>query len=97
MFGIQKGCNNESLNELMQRHEGLVHLVIQRQALLTLPYEEGLQAGCWGLWRAILGYDPGRRHLCNLCLQSNYEVGLGGCTGRTAPKTARSASRSNTV
>jgi DNA-directed RNA polymerase specialized sigma subunit len=62
MLGIQKaqGGNTESLNELMQRHEGLVHLVVQRQALLTLPYEEALQAGRWGLWRAILGYDPGR-------------------------------------
>jgi hypothetical protein len=55
----QAGCS-ESLNELMQRHEGLVHLVVQRQWLLTLPYEEALQAGRRGLWRAILGYDPGR-------------------------------------
>lgn len=49
-----------SLNELMQRHEGLVHLVIQRQWLLTLPYEEALHSGRRGLWQAILGYDPGR-------------------------------------
>ena len=50
----------ESLNELMERHEGLVHRVVQRQWLLTLPYEEALQAGRQGLWRSILGYDSGR-------------------------------------
>jgi len=55
----QGGCC-ESLNELIQRHEGLVHLIVQRQWLLTLPYEDALQAGRRGLWRAILGYDPGR-------------------------------------
>jgi RNA polymerase sigma factor (sigma-70 family) len=55
----QAGCA-ASLNELIQRHEGLVHCVVQRQWLLTLPYEEALQAGRRGLWRAILGYDPGR-------------------------------------
>ncbi len=55
----QVGCT-ESLNELMERHEGLVRWVVQRQWLLTLPYEDALQAGRRGLWRAILGYDPGR-------------------------------------
>ena len=55
----QGGCA-ESLNELMQRHEKLVHFVVQRQWLLTLPYEEAVQAGRRGLWRAILGYDVGR-------------------------------------
>jgi len=55
----QAGCA-ASLNELMQRHERLVHFVVQRQWLLTLPYEEAVQAGRHGLWRAILGYDPGR-------------------------------------
>lgn len=55
----QGGCS-ASLNELMQRHERLVHFVVQRQRLLTLPYEEAVQAGRRGLWRAILGYDGGR-------------------------------------
>ena len=55
----QGGCA-ASLNELMQRHEKLVHFVVQRQWLHTLPYEEAVQAGRRGLWRAILGYDPGR-------------------------------------
>ncbi len=55
----QGGCS-ESLNELMGRHEGLVQLIVQRQWLLSLSYEEALQAGRQGLWRAILGYDPRR-------------------------------------
>ena len=55
----QAGCA-ASLNELIQRHERLVHFVVQRQWLLTLSYEEAIQAGRRGLWRAILGYDPGR-------------------------------------
>jgi RNA polymerase sigma factor (sigma-70 family) len=53
----QAGCS-ESLDELMERHEGLVYWVVHRQWLLTLPYEDALQAGRRGLWRAILGYDP---------------------------------------
>jgi RNA polymerase sporulation-specific sigma factor len=55
----QAGCA-ESLNALMEQHEGLVHLVVRRQWLLTLEYEEALQAGRRGLWRAVLGYDPER-------------------------------------
>ena len=55
----QGGCA-ASLNELMQQHERLVHFVVQRQWLLSLPYEEAVQAGRHGLWRAILGYDAGR-------------------------------------
>lgn len=53
----QAGCT-KSLNEEIKRHERLVQLVVQRQWLFTLPYEEALQAGRWGLWRAIMGYDP---------------------------------------
>lgn len=54
----QAGCW-ESLNQLMSRHEKLVHWVAQRQWLCSLPYEEAVQAGRRGLWRAILGYDAG--------------------------------------
>ncbi len=53
----QAGCA-ESLNELMEQNEGLVHMVVRRQWLLTLEFEEALQAGRGGLWQAILGYDP---------------------------------------
>ncbi len=55
----QAGCR-DSLNELMGRHDGLVHAVVRRQVLGDLPYAEAVQAGRIGLWRAILGYDPGR-------------------------------------
>jgi len=57
----QAGCQ-ESLNLLLLRHEGLVHLVVQRQWLCTLPYDQAIQAGRHGLWRAILGFDPERKN-----------------------------------
>jgi RNA polymerase sigma factor (sigma-70 family) len=44
----------------MEAHDGLVHAVVRKQVLGDLPYEEAMQAGRIGLWRAILGYDPGR-------------------------------------
>ena len=49
-----------SLNHLMAAHDRLVHAVIRRQVLGTLPFAEALQAGRIGLWRAIQGYDPER-------------------------------------
>ncbi len=55
----QAGCR-QSVNELMSRHDGLVHAVVRQQYLGDLPYEEALQAGRTGLWRAIKGYDHQR-------------------------------------
>ena len=55
----QAGCHL-SLNHLMHRHDGLVQAVVRRQYLGSLPFDEALQAGRIGLWRAILGYDPHR-------------------------------------
>ena len=55
----QAGCA-ESLNQLMARHDGLVQAVARQQVLGELPFEEALQAGRIGLWRAILGFDPER-------------------------------------
>ena len=55
----QAGCR-DCLNELMKRHDGLVHAVVRKQVLGDLPYDEAIQAGRIGLWRAILGYDPDR-------------------------------------
>lgn len=55
----QGGCGH-SLDELMVRHEGLVQAAVRRQVLGELPFEEALQAGRMGLWRAILGYDVKR-------------------------------------
>jgi RNA polymerase primary sigma factor/RNA polymerase sigma factor len=44
----------------MTRHDGLIHAVVRQQYLGDLPYEEALQAGRTGLWRAIKGYDHQR-------------------------------------
>jgi RNA polymerase sigma factor (sigma-70 family) len=55
----QAGCT-ESLNQLMANHDGLVQAVVRQQVLGELPFEEALQVGRIGLWRAILGFDPER-------------------------------------
>jgi RNA polymerase sigma factor (sigma-70 family) len=52
--------SQESLNLLLLRHEQLVHWVVQRQWLCTLPYVAAVQEGRRGLWHAILGFDPER-------------------------------------
>jgi len=49
-----------SLEEAMARHEGLVHAFVRRQGGGAIPYDEALQAGRIGLWRALKGYDPTR-------------------------------------
>lgn len=51
-----------SVDEAMRRHDRLVHAFIQRQGGGAISYQEALQAGRIGLWRAILGYDPARGH-----------------------------------
>jgi len=43
----------ESLDRLLRQ-------IVAHQQLCGLPFEEALQAGRIGLWRAILGYDPQR-------------------------------------
>ena len=48
------------VRQAMEQHDGLVHAFIQRQGGGDLSYEEALQAGRIGLWRAIQGYDPQR-------------------------------------
>jgi RNA polymerase sigma factor (sigma-70 family) len=42
------------------RHEPLVVYAVNRQNLGDLPFDEAVQAGWIGLWRAILRYDPDR-------------------------------------
>jgi RNA polymerase primary sigma factor/RNA polymerase sigma factor len=44
----------------MEQHDGLVHAYIRRHGGGDISYEEALQAGRVGLWRAIQGYDPRR-------------------------------------
>ena len=60
---VQHQFTAEQASHIAQKlccHEGLVHAVIRREGSGVLTYEEALQAGRIGLWRAILGYDPGR-------------------------------------
>jgi RNA polymerase sigma factor (sigma-70 family) len=53
-------CSTNSLGRHLAEHEALVHWVVHRQWLGPLPYQEAVQAGRIGLWRAVKGYDPGR-------------------------------------
>ncbi len=46
--------------EQLAEHEGLVRWVVSRQRLRGLSFEDAVQAGRIGLWRAIQGYDPQR-------------------------------------
>jgi RNA polymerase sigma factor (sigma-70 family) len=50
----------QAVERAMEQHDGLVHAFIQRQGGGDISYEEALQAGRIGLWRAIEGYDPTR-------------------------------------
>jgi RNA polymerase sigma factor (sigma-70 family) len=58
-YQAQAGCR-DSLNQLMAQHEGLVQVVVRQQVLGDLTFNEALQAGRMGLWRAILGFEPSR-------------------------------------
>jgi RNA polymerase sigma factor (sigma-70 family) len=62
LFHQAQTGGRESLNALMEQHDGLVHAVVRRQVLGDLPYAEALQAGRIGLWRAILRFEPDRGH-----------------------------------
>jgi len=55
----QAGCR-ESVNRLMEQHERLVRYAVKRQLLFDFRFEEAVQAGRYGLWRAILRYAPQR-------------------------------------
>lgn len=55
----QSGCQ-VCQDGLMRRHEGLVHVVLRRQARGDVGYEDLLQEGRIGLWQAVLHFDPHR-------------------------------------
>jgi RNA polymerase sigma factor (sigma-70 family) len=60
IFGCaQSGCQ-ECQEALLRRHEGLVHVVLRRQARGGEAYEDLLQEGRIALWRAVLRFDPQR-------------------------------------
>jgi RNA polymerase sigma factor (sigma-70 family) len=45
---------------LVRQNEPLVHWVLQRSSSAPLSYDEALQSGRIGLWRALLRFDPER-------------------------------------
>lgn len=49
-----------ALDRHLEQHENLVHWVVHRQWLGSLPYQEAVQAGRIGLWHALQRYDPER-------------------------------------
>jgi RNA polymerase sigma factor (sigma-70 family) len=55
----QAGCR-ACLEVLLERHQGLVNVILRRQWGADLAYADLLQEGTIGLWRAILRYDPKR-------------------------------------
>ena len=57
LFQQAQAGDARSLEQLMARHEGLVHVVARRQWRGPLSYEETVQEGRIGLWRAIVGYE----------------------------------------
>jgi RNA polymerase sigma factor (sigma-70 family) len=82
--------HTDDIEQKLWQHDGLVHAVIRRQGSGVLTYEEALQAGRIGLWRALLGYDPGRgtafstyawvairRHIRRAAAQASGEVAGG--------------------
>jgi DNA-directed RNA polymerase specialized sigma subunit len=60
LFSAAQAGDRESVAELMRRHEGLVHQVVQRQWSGGWRYAEVVHEGRIGLWQAILKYDPQR-------------------------------------
>lgn len=57
LFRQAQAGDGESLAQLMHRHDGLVHHIIRRQSGGPMSYDEVLQEGRIGLWRAILSFD----------------------------------------
>jgi RNA polymerase sporulation-specific sigma factor len=56
----RKPLTAQAVQEAMEQNDGLVHAFIQRQGGGDISYDEALQAGRVGLWRAIQRYDPMR-------------------------------------
>jgi RNA polymerase sigma factor (sigma-70 family) len=56
----RKALTEQAVQEAMEQHEGLIHAFIRRQGGGDIPYEEALQAGRIGLWRALRGYKAER-------------------------------------
>ena len=55
----QSGCPI-CLDALVRRHEGLVHVVLQRQGRGGVAYDDLVQEGRFAVWQAALHFDPQR-------------------------------------
>lgn len=55
----QAGCPN-CMEYLLRENVGLVHACIHYAEIGGVPYEDAVQEGWIGLWRAIVHYDPWR-------------------------------------
>jgi RNA polymerase sigma factor (sigma-70 family) len=55
----QAGCQG-CLEALLRQHEGLVHVVLRRQARGGVAYDDLLQEGRIALWQAVLHFDAQR-------------------------------------
>jgi RNA polymerase sigma factor (sigma-70 family) len=55
----QAGCQ-ACLDALMRQHQGLIHVVLRRQARGGVSYDDLLQEGRIALWQAILHFEPHR-------------------------------------
>jgi RNA polymerase sigma factor (sigma-70 family) len=84
----RKTLTAQAVEKGMEQHDGLVHAFIRRQGGGAIPYDEALQAGRIGLWRALEGYDPTRgntfstyawvaimRHIHRAAQELNRELG----------------------
>ena len=60
VFACAQSRCRECQDALVRQHEGLVHVVLRRQSRGDVPYEDLLQAGRIGLWRAVLHFDADR-------------------------------------
>jgi RNA polymerase primary sigma factor/RNA polymerase sigma factor len=84
----RKTLTAQAVEKGMEQHDGLVHAFIRRQGGGAIPYDEALQAGRIGLWRALKGYDTARgntfstyawvaitRHIQRAAQELNRELG----------------------
>lgn len=60
IFGCAQSRCRECEEALMQRHEGLVHYVLQRQKRGGVAYVDLAQEGRIALWQAVLHFDVQR-------------------------------------
>ena len=58
VYGCARAGCQACLEALVLHHEGLVHVVIQRQSFCGMTYDDVAQEGRIALWRAVLGFDP---------------------------------------